>query len=97
MDSFAGRFLRPGWSRRIDLAKHLVIGIVLQYNGIGWTPGIAEPIALAENRIHPGLFAIGGLTELYGTIGTSFYTCPTGHTLVFIHLAYSAGGCDPIL
>jgi hypothetical protein len=77
MDSFFGLILCFGWSRCMDLAKNLFIGVVFQTNGIGWTLCVAEPIPRAKNGIHPGFFALRSFTELNGTVRTSYDTGPT--------------------
>ena len=69
---------------------------MFEINRIGRTLGVADAVALAENRIHNGLSALRCLMKLDRTIVTGSDAGPAGYTIVFIDRANGSGDGDGI-
>ena len=82
--------------RRVDLVEDLLVGEVLEDDGVGRTLRAAQTIPLAEDGVHHGLLALRRLTELDGAVRTGCDARPARDAVLF-DLADRPGGGDRLV
>jgi hypothetical protein len=87
------------WARQrgIDLIEDLLVGEVPEDDGIGRTLGAAEPVPLAERRVHLCLPARGRLRPADRAIAAGRDARAAGHAVAFLDAADGAGGGNRVL
>ena len=68
-----------------------------EHDGVGRALGVADAVAFAEDRIHPGLASLGRVAKDDGVVGAGVQAGSAGDAGRLVHLANGAGRGDRFL